>query len=59
MGLWMDILFQTTQEQFPFAALNIMMPFLMIIAAIGFMFGSGGIVFSSDGKVDVKVNTIS
>lgn len=26
----------------PFAALNIMMPFLMIIAAIGFMFGSGG-----------------
>ena len=55
----MDILFQTTQEQFPFAALNIMMPFLMIIAAIGFMFGSGGIVFSSDGKVDVKVNTIS
>lgn len=26
----------------PFAALNIMMPFLMLIAAIGFMFGSGG-----------------
>ena len=26
----------------PFAALNIMMPFLMILAAVGFMFGSGG-----------------
>ena len=26
----------------PFAALNLVMPFIMIMAAVGFMFGTGG-----------------
>ena len=38
----------------PFAAVNLIMPFLMIVATVGFMFGTGGtaIVAKTFGKVN-------
>ena len=30
----------------PFASLNLVMPFIMVLSAVGFMFGTGGHTFS-------------
>lgn len=38
----MDFLFSNFIGAEPFAAVNIIMPFLMIFGAVGFMIGTGG-----------------
>ncbi len=42
MELWTEYSFSNFVGKIPFAAVNLIMPFLMILGALGFMIGTGG-----------------